>query len=149
VVKYLARYVRGGPIKDQRFVAFEGEQVTFRCGRQRDPEARGQPRPPTVTLAVEEFLRRWSEHVPLPGVHTVRAWGLYASTQRPKLAQGRAQVLAEETPLETLSGGQDESPRDRDRPWEVCPVCHQRLVVTQVLPRAGAPPRVEAWPVAA
>jgi hypothetical protein len=149
VVKYLARYVRGGPIKEQRLVSFDGQAVTVRCGRHRDREEQAQPRPPAVTLRVEEFLRRWSEHVPLPGVHTVRAWGLYASTQRPKLAQGRAQVLAEETPLETPSGGQDESPRDRDRPWEVCPVCHQRLVVTQVLPRAGAPPRVEAWPVAA
>jgi hypothetical protein len=148
VVKYLARYVRGGPIKDQRFVAFEGEQVTFRCGRQRDPEARGQPRPPTVTLAVEEFLRRWSEHVPLPGVHTVRAWGLYARTQRRKLAQCREQLPEEEASQERPSGVQDAPPRDRDRPWEACPVCQQRLVVIQVLARGGAPP-VQSWPEAA
>lgn len=28
VVKYLARYVRGGPIKDHRLVSFDGRQVT-------------------------------------------------------------------------------------------------------------------------
>ncbi len=30
VAMYLARYVRGGPIKDHRLVSFEGQQVTFR-----------------------------------------------------------------------------------------------------------------------
>ena len=76
VMKYLARYVRGGPIKDHRFVGFDGQQVTFRYGNHRDA---GRPRASRsqaeLTLSVAEFLRRWSEHVPLPGVHTVRAWG--------------------------------------------------------------------------
>lgn len=76
VVKYRARYVRGGPIKDHRLVAFDGEQVTFRYGNQRERDARGKPQQAELTLSVAEFLRRWSEHVPLPGVHTVRAWGL-------------------------------------------------------------------------
>ena len=96
-----------------------------------------------------EFLRRWSEHVPLPGVHTVRAWGLYASTQRHKLEQCRAQLPEEDAPRVTPTGAENESPPARDRPREQCPVCHRALVVTQVLPRAGAPPRVESWPVAA
>jgi hypothetical protein len=80
-------------------------------------------------------------------VHTVRAWGLYASTQRRKLEQCRAQ-LPEETPQERPRRA-DEEPRDYRHPWEQCPVCHQGMVVTHVLPRAGAPPPVEAWPVAA
>jgi hypothetical protein len=80
VVKYLARYVRGGPIKDQRFVAFDGQAVTFWYGNHWEAEAQGKPRRAELSLSVAEFLRRWSEHVPLAGVHTVRAWGLYAST---------------------------------------------------------------------
>jgi hypothetical protein len=148
VVQYLARYVRGGPIKDQRLVRFDGQAVTFRCGRHRDPEERGQPQPPTMTLRVEEFLQRWSAHVPLPGVHTVRAWGLYASRQRRKLEQCREQLPEEDAPQERPRQAEEE-PRDRDHPWEQCPVCHQPMVVTQVLPRAGAPPRVESWPEAA
>ena len=74
VMKYLARYVRGGPIKDHRFVAFDGQQVTFRYGNHRDLDDAGQPHQAELTLSVGEFLRRWSEHVPLPGVHMVRAW---------------------------------------------------------------------------
>jgi hypothetical protein len=149
VVKYLARYVRGGPLKDHRLVAFDGQAVTLRYGNQRDLDDHEQPRQAELTLRTEEFLRRWSEHVPLPGVHTVRAWGLYASRQRRRLEACRAQLPEEETSRETLRVRKDEPPRDRDHPWESCPVCHQRLVVTQVLPRAGAPPRVESWPVAA
>ena len=128
-------------------MACDGAQVTFRAGRHRDPEERGQPQPQEVTLPVREFLTRWSAHVPLPGVHTVRAWGLYASTQRRRLEECRAQ-LPEDT-LREQPGRANEEPRDHDRPWEACPVCKQPLVVTQVLPRSGAPPRVESWAVAA
>jgi hypothetical protein len=148
VVKYLARYVRGGPIKEHRLVAFDGQFVTLRYGHQRERDARGQPCQQELTLPVAQFLGRWSEHVPLPGVHTVRAWGLYASTQRPKLERCREQLPEQETTRETPRRAEEE-PRDRDHPWEQCPVCHQRMVVTHVLPRAGAPPRVESWAVAA
>lgn len=147
VMKYLARYVRGGPIKDHRFVGFDGQQVTFRYGNHRELDEAGQPRQAELTLSVEEFLRRWSDHVPLPGMHTVRAWGLYASTQRKQLAECRAQLPEQEAMRERPHGTAEHPPRDH--PWEQCPVCHQGMVVTQVLPRAGAPPRVETWPVAA
>jgi hypothetical protein len=139
VVKYLARYVRGGPIKDHRLVACDGQQVTFRYGNHRSLDARGKPQHAALTVRVEEFLRRWSAQVPLPGVQTVRAWGLYASPQRRRLAQCREQ-LPEETVPETPRGGREEPPRDRDHPWEQCPVCHQPMVVSQVLARGGAPP---------
>jgi hypothetical protein len=149
VMKYLARYVRGGPIKDQRLVACDGGQVTFRYGNHRELDARGKPHQQELTLSVTEFLRRWSEHVPLPGVHTVRAWGFYASTQRKKLERCREQLPEQEVPRTTPTGIEDASPRDRDHPWEHCPVCQRAMVVIQVLPRSGAPPRVEAWPEAA
>ena len=140
VTKYLARYVRGGPIKDHRFLSFDGQQVTFRYGNHRALDDAGQPRQAELTLEVEEFLRRWSDHVPLPGVHLVRAWGLYASTQRPKRAECREHVTGAERPQEPPRVGLDESPHNRDHPWEQCPVCHQPMVVIQVLARGGAPP---------
>jgi hypothetical protein len=140
VMKYLARYVRGGPIKDHRFVSFDGERVTFRYGNHRALDEGGKPRQAELTLSVTEFLHRWSEHVPLPGVHTVRAWGLYASTQRPKLAHCREQFPAKDAPSVMSSGAKNDSPHNRDHPWEQCPVCHQPMVVIQVLARGGAPP---------
>ncbi len=107
----------------------------------------GQPRQAELTLSVEEFLRRWSEHVPLPGVHMVRAWGLYASTQRPRLAHCRDQLPEKDTTQEKPREAEERSPDNH--PWEQCPVCQQPMVIIQVFPRSGAPPRVEAWPVAA
>jgi len=146
VAVYLARYVRGGPLKDHRLVSFDGQRVTLRYGNHRQLDAPGKPRPQALTLSVEEFLHRWSEHVPLPGVHMIRAWGLYASAPRPKLERCREQLSENEPPRESPRE-LEEAPR-RDHPWENCPVCQQRMVVTQVLPRAGAPPpslpRVEA-----
>jgi len=140
VTKYLARYVRGGPIKDQRLVAFDGQQVTFRYGNHRALDGHGQPQQAELTLSVAEFLRRWSAHVPLPGVHTVRAGGLYASTQRPKLAHCREQFPETDAPSVMASGAENDAPHNRDHPWEQCPVCHQPMVVIQVLARGGAPP---------
>jgi hypothetical protein len=149
VTKYLARYVRGGPIKDHRLMAFDGERVTFRYGNHRELAGHGKPQQAELTLSTAEFLRRWSDHVPLPGVHTVRAWGLYASTQRQKLEQCRSQLPEAETTWEQPQPANAAPPPTRDHPWERCPVCQQGMVVIQVLPRAGAPPRVESWPVAA
>jgi hypothetical protein len=144
VTTYLARYVRGGPIKDHRLVSFAEQQVTFRYGNHRERDERGKLRQAELTLTVEEFLRRWSEHVPLPGVHTVRAWGVYASAQRAKLEQCRDQ-LPEQAPLrETPNSVADTAPRDLYS-WEQCPVCQQPLVPVQVLPRAGAPPAQPLW----
>ena len=150
VVKYLARYVRGGPIKEHRFVKFDGQQVTFRYGNQRERDARGQPQQAELTVAVEEFLRRWSEHVPLPGVHTVRSVGAlceYAAQEAGRSAGSNCRRRRRHGSRRELV--RKSLPRDRDRPWEQCPVCQTTMVRVQVLPRAGAPPRVEAWAVAA
>ena len=146
VVTYLAGYVRGGPIKDHRFVRFDGQQVTFRYGNHRHLDARGQPRAQDLTLSVADFLDRWSAHVPLPGVHTVRAWGLYAPTQRPRLQHCRQQ-LPDPTPAPAADG--KDLPPQPGAPWHRCPVCHLPLVVALVVPRAGAPPPQESLLLAA
>jgi len=120
VAKSLARYVRGGPIKDHRLVIFDGQQGTFRYGNHRQLEARGKPHQQELRLSVAAFLQRWSEHVPLPGVQGVRAWGLDAATPRPKLEQSREQ-LPEGVPVAEPRVRQ-EAPNP-DHPWEQCPVC--------------------------
>ena len=135
VMKYLARYVRGGPIKDHRFVAFDGSHVIFRYGNHRDLDAHGKPRQAELALTRDEFLRRWSEHVPLPGVHMVRAWGLYASTQRPKLTQCREHLPGADTTRETPRGVEAEPPvtvttpgssvRCASSPWSSRKCCHE------------------------
>ena len=92
-----------------------------------------------IYLGGEDFL----QHVPLPGcIASVR--GAYM-----RVPNARSWRSAASTWQERPRVGTDEPPRERDRPWEQCPMCHQPMVLVQVLPRAGAPPRIARWPVAA
>ena len=62
VVTYLARYLRGGPIKNARLVAFDGARVTFLHRTRQE----GTAAPQRITLPVADFLQRWLLHVPYP-----------------------------------------------------------------------------------
>ncbi len=97
--------------------------------------ADGKPQQQIVHLRVDEFLRRWTEHVPVEDFHMIRTWGVYAATQREALAHCRRQLLVPPVPLpehERSGGAEFES---------LCPVCAQPLVLSAIIPRAGAPPR--------
>ncbi|MBL8033748.1 MAG: transposase [Leptospiraceae bacterium] len=72
VIKYLSNYVRGGPIKNSRIVAYDGITVTFRYRDHRDNQTK------LMTLPVEEFLRRFAMHIVPKRQRVIRALGLYA-----------------------------------------------------------------------
>ena len=140
VVTYLARYLRGGPIKNGRLVAYDGARVTFTC-RTRHEEADGaRPGLQQMTLPVADFLQRWLLHVPVPQTRVVRCYGLYHHTHTEALALCRAHLgqppVAMPEPLvwQTLCAQRGEAHPER------CPTCGQRLVCTSVIPRGGAPP---------
>ena len=86
VVTYLARYLRGGPIKNARLVAWDGDRVTFTYrARQEEAEA-GPASAQRITLPVADFLQRWLLHVPVPQTRVVRCYGLYHQTHTEALA---------------------------------------------------------------
>jgi hypothetical protein len=89
LVVYLARYLRGGPIKNQRLVAFTAAGVCFHYRDHRGPKPAKWR---TMTLPVAEFLDRLFEHVPVTGLHMVRAYGLYNGRERPALERCRVQL---------------------------------------------------------
>lgn len=134
VVAYLARYVCGGPLGDSRLRAFDmpaeaapakagGENVTFVVGRE-------QSDPATITLPVGEFVRRILEHIPIPGLRIVRAYGLYASNRRAALERCRQQLPApsgDNERSEPPFGSSDELRVER------CPVCSKQLVVESTI----------------
>jgi len=72
VISYLARYVRGGPIRNRRILELGDHSVTFSYLDHRDGRWK------TMTLTAHEFLRRLLWHVPEPRSHVVRHYGLYA-----------------------------------------------------------------------
>jgi hypothetical protein len=73
VVTYLARYLRGGPIKNARLVAYDGDRVTFRHRARQEEADGGSPTLQRMTLPVADFLQRWLLHVPTPQTRVVRS----------------------------------------------------------------------------
>jgi hypothetical protein len=142
VVTYLARYLRGGPIKNGRLVAYDGARVTFTY-RARHEEAEGaRPGLQQMTLPVADFLQRWLLHVPMPQTRVVRSYGLYHPSHAATLAVCRA--ARGQPPLEApaVLDWQTVCAQRGDAHPERCPTCGQRLVCTGVIPRGGAPPRL-------
>jgi Putative transposase/Transposase zinc-binding domain len=149
VVTYLARYLRGGPIKNARLVAYDGDRITLTYrARQEEAEA-GSASLQRMTLPVADFLQRWLLHVPVPQTRVVRAYGLYHPTHAAALAVCRTALgqAPMEVPIcldwQTLCAQRGEAHPER------CPTCGQRLVCTGVIPRGGAPPRLSSGECAA
>jgi len=69
VLRYLARYVKRTAISDERIIHANDKEVRFRYT---DSET-NQPR--ELTLTADEFMRRYLQHVPIPGQHRVRYFG--------------------------------------------------------------------------
>ena len=144
VVKYLARYLTGGPISDARIIAADEREVTFwaREGKTTGGDDRRVP----VTLPLEEFTRRWSLHI-LPGGYTkTRRFGGFSNTRRDRYLE-RCAIQLEAT-AEGLSAdamefdvpslvGHDENAAEPGEEKEACPVCgaQMRLIDHSEKPR--------------
>jgi hypothetical protein len=140
VVTSLARYLRGGPIKTARLVAWDGARVTF-LHRARQEEAEGRrPSPQRITLAVDDFLQRWRQHVPVPQPRVVRSYGLYHPTQAEALGLCRTALGQPTVVVPVRLDWQTVCGQRGDAHPERCPACGQGLVCTGVIPRGGAPP---------
>mgnify|MGYP001828603009 CR=1 FL=1 len=70
VLKYLARYMSGGPLADRRLISHDGDKVTF-WARNNDRENKREP----FTLRGPEFVRRWSMHILPKGYTRSRSYG--------------------------------------------------------------------------
>lgn len=144
VATYLARYLKGGPLKNRRLVAFDGEQVTFGYGDFREADAGGRPKAKTMRLPVVEFLGRLLLHVPPPGMKTVRSYGLYSPKRREELEAARAAI----DPSPEWSAAHRRLGRRQQRSARAatprCRVCGLALVVRRDPPTSGIPPPTPA-----
>src|SRR5262249_2448900 len=77
VLKYLARYTHRVAISNNRLLGVQDGQVTFAWKDYRRGGKRGQ-----LTLPVNEFLRRFVQHVLPRGFVKVRHYGLLANRRR-------------------------------------------------------------------
>jgi hypothetical protein len=148
VATYLARYVRGGPIGNSRLVSYQDGEVRFRYRDNRELDAAtGRGRWKTLPLRVHDFLARVLEHVPPPGMHTVRSWGLYASSRGDDLARARlllGQTAQAAVPVQL--GWQEVLRRLGQDAATRCAVCGAELVTWGRFRRGERPPSFDRMP---
>lgn len=133
IATYLARYLRGGPIRNRRIVD-TGDHVTFVVSR-KDEEV------VTETVPVSEFLRRVLDHVFPKGFRAIRGYGLYAHTSSDELEECREALLTHRPELAEEALVLPERPTPR----ESCPVCGSQLEAGEPIPATRAGPLLEAF----
>ncbi len=92
VLKYLARYLTGGPISDARITAADFNEVTFnaRSGEVTGGESKQVP----VTLTTVKFVRRWCLHVLPRGFTKSRRFGGWSNRHRKSYLNNSRQCIA-------------------------------------------------------
>lgn len=76
VVLYLSKYLKGGPLHPSQIRRCDAQIVSFVYKDHRDQRHK------TLELKPSQFIDRLLMHVPEPGIHTVRHYGLYGSAAR-------------------------------------------------------------------
>lgn len=136
VLAYLSRYTHRVAISNRRLLAFDDAGVTFRY---KDYRRDGGQRPRIMTLATDEFIRRFLLHVLPRGFHRIRHYGLLAaSARKDSLARARELLAAAPQPAD---GDKQDEPGDV-RPS--CPCCEGHMIVVEIFARwcqPRAPPR--------
>jgi len=77
VLAYLSRYTHRVAIANSRLIAFNQQGVTFKW---KDYRIEGRDRYKSMTLATNEFIRRFLIHVLPKGFHRIRHYGLFTKS---------------------------------------------------------------------
>jgi Putative transposase/Transposase zinc-binding domain len=136
VLRYLSRYTHRVAISNRRLIAADENGVTFRY---KDYRLDGSARYKTMTLATDEFIRRFLIHVLPKGLHRIRHYGLFAKSNRTtNLARAR-ELLAVPFPAkepEPSAASTTDEPRVLLHP---CPCCGGRMIIIETFARGYEP----------
>ncbi|MEQ6335645.1 IS91 family transposase, partial [Sphingobium sp. MK2] len=130
VLAYLSRYTHRIAISNRRLISFDEKGVTLRY---KDYRRDGPERQSVMTLATDEFIRRFMSHVLPRGFHRIRHYGLLASSSRKaNLARARALLEVTAPPDEAIL----EDPVDLRPP---CPCCGGHMIIIETFERWRQP----------
>jgi hypothetical protein len=138
VLRYLGRYTHRIAIGNERLLAFENEQVSFRY---RDRRRGNLSR--TLTLSAPDFVRRFLLHVLPSGFVRIRHFGLQANACRSKLLARACQLLDAPAPTQADQAGRESWQalferligRDPNR----CPYCRRGMLRSVALDNSARP----------
>ena len=134
VLAYLSRYTHRVAISNRRLLAFDDGGVTFRY---KDYRRSGAGRQQVMTIAADEFIRRFLLHVLPRGFHRIRHYGLLASGARKDNLEQARQLLAVTPPAADDTSVEPADPRPP------CPCCGGHMIIVEIIERryqSRAPP---------
>jgi hypothetical protein len=136
VLAYLSRYTHRVAIANSRLITFDSAGVTFKW---KDYRAEGRDRLKVMTLAVDEFIRRFLIHVLPGGFHRIRHYGLLAKTScADNIARARKLLAVPNRQAEPADAGT----ADRNEPPTLshpCPCCGGRMIIIETFERGSTP----------
>jgi putative transposase/transposase-like zinc-binding protein len=132
VLAYLARYTHRVAISNSRLIASDDNGVTFKW---KDYRIEGRDRYKVMTLANDEFIRRFLSHVLPPGFHRIRHYGLFANTSRADNVARARELLAVPKAQNNAADKTEEPPT----PEHPCPGCGGRMIIIETFARGCSP----------
>ena len=135
VLAYLSRYTHRVAIANSRLLALNDKRVTFKC---KDYRIEGPNRYKTMSLAVDEFIRRFLIHVLPAGFHRIRHYGLFArTTGADNIARAR-KLLGVQKP-QAAADADVVDPNETPALAQPCPCCGGRMIIIETFNRASTP----------
>jgi Putative transposase len=130
VLAYLSRYTHRVAIANSRLIAFDERGVTFKW---KDYRIEGRDRYKRMTLATDEFIRRFLIHVLPKGLHRIRHYGLFAKNAcADNIARARELLAATKPEGEPTAAAVDPNKAS-------CPCCGGRMIIIEVFERGCTP----------
>jgi hypothetical protein len=131
VLAYLSRYTHRVAISNRRLLAFDEAGVTFRY---KDYCRDGAHRQRVMTLATDEFIRRFLLHLLPRGFHRIRHYGLLSASARKTTLACARELLAVAPPSD--DDDVPEEPLDARPP---CPCCGGHMIIIETFQRGMQP----------
>jgi len=137
VLRYLSRYTHRVAIANSRLVALDDDSVTFKW---KDYRVDGPERAKLMTLAIDEFIRRFLIHVLPAGFHRIRHYGLFANSCRAENIARARQLLNVPPTKPEPDDPKSVDPSEPKTLSQPCPCCGGRMIIIETFAR-GRPPR--------
>jgi hypothetical protein len=143
VLRYLSRYTHRIAISNRRLLAADQNDVTFKY---KDYRIEGPGRYKTMTLATDEFIRRFLIHVLPKGFHRIRHYGLLANGDRAANIARARELLA--MPPKQPEAAKPAPPSEPSVLPHPCPCCGGRMIIIETFAR-GCQPKHQPTPAPA
>jgi len=137
VLAYLARYTQRVAISNSRLVRLDERGVTFRY---EDYRRNGRARLRSMTLAPNEFIKRFLLHVLPKGFHRIRHYGLLASAGCKANIAHAKELIAAPLPAIDPSTEEDHAAAGAAADYRPpCPCCGGRMIIVESFGPGGQP----------